>query len=309
MRTPDGNTGQLGIEFDGAHPILHVAGVLEAGFNPNANSTVNSTVYSVAVQADGRILLGGNFTAVGGTARNKFARLLNDAATESLSAPDATQLIWNRSGAAPELSRVTFELSTNGGANWTPLGAGARIGITSNWQRTGLSLPASGSIRARGVLNGGWFNGSTGLIEQNVNFGTGTPFPQWKLAKLGDADAPNADTDFDGLRTILEYATGNDPLVAGAFPAVSTVADTLALTFPRNTAATDVTLTVQGSDDLATWTDLARSTAGAAMVALVEGVNVAETGAGALRTVEARDLFLTTDPAHPRRFLRLHAAP
>lgn len=45
------------------------------------------------------------------------------------------------------------------------------------------------------------------------------------------------------------------------------------------------------------------------MVALVAGVNVAETGAGPLRTVEVRDLYLITDPAHPRRFLRLHAAP
>ena len=90
---------------------------------------------------------------------------------------------------------------------------------------------------------------------------------------------------------------------------MSTVAGRLAITFSRNTAATDVTLTVQGSDDLATWTDLARSTAGATMVPLVAGANVAETGAGALRTVEVRDLFLTTDPAHPRRFLRLHAAP
>ena len=104
-------------------------------------------------------------------------------------------------------------------------------------------------------------------------------------------------------------ATSGDPLVAGALPAASTVASKLALTFPRNTAATDVTLTVQGSDDLSTWTDLARSTAGATMVALVAGVNVAETGSGALRTVEVRDLFLTSDPAHPRRFLRLHAAP
>ena len=83
----------------------------------------------------------------------------------------------------------------------------------------------------------------------------------------------------------------------------------LAITFPRNTAATDVTFTVQGSDDLSTWTDLARSTAGGPMVALDVGVNVVETGAGVLRTVEVRDLFLTTDPAHPRRYLRLRELP
>ncbi len=66
---------------------------------------------------------------------------------------------------------------------------------------------------------------------------------------------------------------------------------------------------MQGSDDLSTWTDLARSTAGAAMVALVGGVTVTETGAGPLLTVEVRDLYPIGDPAHPKRFLRLHAAP
>lgn len=119
----------------------------------------------------------------------------------------------------------------------------------------------------------------------------------------------DGDIDFDGLRTILEYATGGGPLVRGALPAAGTAAGKLTLTFPRNTAATDVTLTVQGSDNLSTWTDLARSTAGAEMLALGAGVNVAEIGAGALRTVEVRDLYLIADPAHPRRLLRLHAAP
>ena len=184
------------------------------------------------------------------------------------------------------------------------------MGTTSNWQLSGLSLSGNGFLRARGWTAGGYQNGNTGLIEQVVAFTFYTPLQQWKLTHLGDAAAPNdGDTDFDGLRTLLEYATGGDPLVAGALPAGSTVAGKLALTFTHNTAATDVTLTVQGSDDLATWTDLARSTAGAPMVALVGGVNVTETGEGALRMVEVRDLYLTTDPAHPRRFFRLHAAP
>ncbi len=194
--------------------------------------------------------------------------------------------------------------------SYTLLGAGTRVGTTANWQLAGLSLPAGGLLRARGATVGGYFNGSSGLIEQLTAITSTSPFQQWKLTNLGNANAPNdGDTDFDGLRTILEYATGGDPLVRDALPAVSTVVSNLALTFPRNTAATDVTLSVQGSADLATWTVLARSTAGAAMVPLVAGVNVAETGAGALRMVEVRDLFLTTDPAQPRRFLRLHAAP
>ena len=285
---------------------LNADGTLDAGFDPNANNLV----YSVAVQADGKILLGGQFTTVGGTARNFFARLFNDRAMQTLTAPSSTQALWTRGGAGPELTRVTFERSTDGGTTYTALGAGTRVGTSANWQLTGLSLSGNGVLRARGWTTGGYQNGSSGLIEQVVAFTFYTPLQQWKLTHLGDANAPNdGDTDLDGLLTLLEYATGGDPLVAGALPAGSTVAGKLALTFTRNTAATDVTLTVQGSDDLATWTDLARSTAGAPMVALVGGVNVTETGAGALRTVKVRDLYLTTDPAHPRRFLRLHARP
>ena len=140
---------------------MDAAGALDAGFNPNANSAVES----VALQEDGRILLGGRFTSLGGTARNKFARLFNDPATQTLSAPDATQVAWNRGGSSPEVSQVTFEKSTDGGATWTPLGNGTRIGTTPNWQLTGLSLPATGQLRARGRTSGGCFNGSFGLVR------------------------------------------------------------------------------------------------------------------------------------------------
>ena len=40
-------------------------------FNPNANDRV----YSIAVQADGKILAGGLFTSIGGQTRNQIARL------------------------------------------------------------------------------------------------------------------------------------------------------------------------------------------------------------------------------------------
>ena len=45
--------------------------VLADSFNPNANNAV----YSIAVQADGKILAGGVFTSIGGQTRNHIARL------------------------------------------------------------------------------------------------------------------------------------------------------------------------------------------------------------------------------------------
>lgn len=105
------------------------------------------------------------------TARTRFARLLNDPATQSLVAANASEVSWTRGGSSPEGSQVTFELSSDGGASWTPLGDGGRVGTTANWQRPGLSLPASGKLRARGRTTGGYYDGSSGLIESVANFG------------------------------------------------------------------------------------------------------------------------------------------
>ena len=120
-----------------------------------------------------------------------------------------------------------------------------------------------------------------------------------------------ADSDRDGIVTRLEYALGGNPNV----PSSSVLARTIvaggrpALTFTRILANTDITMTVQACDSLSgTWTDLARSTAGGAFTALLGGVTVIETGTGATRSVEVRDLYLITDPAHPMRFLRIGVA-
>ena len=153
---------------------LHADGTLDTGFDPNANGTVNSLV----VQADGKVLIGGEFTtlqpngAATATTRNRIARLDNDLATQALSITEGTQALWSRGGSAPELTRATFEVSTDGAATWgTPI-AGTRLGTSANWQATGLSLPAGSLLRARGVTSGGYFNSSSGLIEQVTTFST-----------------------------------------------------------------------------------------------------------------------------------------
>jgi uncharacterized delta-60 repeat protein len=63
----------------GGQPRNHIArlnpdGTLDTGFDPGAFGT-NSGVYSIAVQTDGKILVGGNFATIGGQARNGLARV------------------------------------------------------------------------------------------------------------------------------------------------------------------------------------------------------------------------------------------
>jgi len=139
------------------------------------------------------------------------------------------------------------------------------------------------------------------------------PLENWRQTYFGISSntgiaANTVDFGSDGLPNLLEYALGSNPLVENrsSLPICSATSGKLTLTFPRNVSATDVILTVQGSDSLiGGWTDLASSVRGAATTALVAGVTVTETNNGATFTVQVQDLYSITDPAHPRRFMRL----
>ena len=212
---------------------VNADGTLDPGFDPKASDIVRS----VAVQADGKVLLCGGFTslqpngAASPSPRNFFARLWNDPATRTLSASDATQVLWQRGGASPEVSQVTFEQSLNGGGTWTLLGAGTRLGTTSNWQLTGLGLPAGVpiSLRARGRTTNGYNNGSSGFIEQTVAYNS-VPIAEITVSgnstNIPDGDStpsPTDNTDFGGaniagstvVRTYSIANTGTADLTLG----------------------------------------------------------------------------------------------
>ena len=95
-------------------------------FDPNANDVV----YSIAVQADGKILAGGDFHATHRrTDAQFFARLNNDTAALQNLAVTQTAITWTRGGSSPQFTRVTFEYSTDN-VNYTFLGNGTAV-----WQQ------------------------------------------------------------------------------------------------------------------------------------------------------------------------------
>ncbi len=126
----------------------------------------NSIANTLAVQANGMAVIAGEFTTLNGVARPGIARFYNNEAVRNLGAPTSSRVVWTRESSAQEVSAATFELSTDGGVNWTPLGEGVRIGATSSWELTGLSLPVTCKLRARGRTVGGYNNGSSGVEEQ-----------------------------------------------------------------------------------------------------------------------------------------------
>ena len=59
----------------------------------DGHSSINGSCESIEVQADGRILIGGDFTTIGGVKRNRVARLNPDGSVDPGFNPDADQSV------------------------------------------------------------------------------------------------------------------------------------------------------------------------------------------------------------------------
>ncbi|MBC8095858.1 MAG: hypothetical protein H7Y43_08595 [Akkermansiaceae bacterium] len=222
----------LGGKSRGAFGRLERDGRLDDGFNPLIEGP-NAHVSSLAVQHDGKILIGGRFTAVGGQARTNLARLNPDGSVDAafhttvMGEPDfsvfalalqdtgkilvggsftnlageprrfigrlnntepvasqlgllGSKLVWRLGKASPEFTRVSVELSADG-TGWAGLGAATRT--AEGWELRGISVPANHCIRAQGFLQGGQNNASGWYVEA----GSGKPFIAFQPAAVTNA--------------------------------------------------------------------------------------------------------------------------
>ncbi|MSU25043.1 MAG: hypothetical protein EXS32_14645 [Opitutus sp.] len=147
---------------------LNANGTADPTFNPAPDGAVSA----LALQSDGRVVAGGSFTRVGGLVRNGLVRLTATAPAAQTLAATRTSVVLARAGTAPEIAGVILELSSDS-FTWTRLGQGTRVSGNSNWQLTGLSLPASGLfyVRARSLVPSS-SGTSTSVIEavRELNF-------------------------------------------------------------------------------------------------------------------------------------------
>ena len=156
---------------------LSSAGTLDS-LNPAPNSHLGRG--NVAVRSDGKIWVMGSFNSVTDPSgqvlpRRAIALLSNSPAVQNLNVPNTSAIQWMRSGTACEVEHVTFDWFDSNSSLWTPLGVGTRI--AGGWSLTGLSLPTSGTIRARGRSTGSFGNNGSGLIEQELIYTAPTPPP------------------------------------------------------------------------------------------------------------------------------------
>lgn len=203
---------------------LNPDGTLDGAFNPKANRVVRS----ITVQGDGRVLIGGEFTtlqpngAQTATTRNFFARLLSYPTDQTLSLVQfgrVSALVWHRAGATPELTRATFEFSSDSGATFGAPIEAARSGATADWEVLLFRPPLTGVWRARGYTSDGQYNGSSSVIEQVLRLGSDRRLPIPGLFNTGvdSAGTPLTHGDLDRhYRLTPAPATG----APGAFTAV-----------------------------------------------------------------------------------------
>ena len=203
--------------------LLLPDGTIDGAFNPNAGFTV----HSITVQADGRVIAGGEFTSVNSTARKGFARLLSYPSDQSLSIVPARflyELIWHRVGATPDLTRATFENSTDGGATWSAPVIATRSGTTADWSYVLFSVNGSGFWRARGYTSDAQGNGSSSVIEQVLQYGPDSRvfIPGVFNTGVDDARVPlsNGSTDSHYVLQVPSPVIGNPTVFtsAGGFP-------------------------------------------------------------------------------------------
>ncbi len=163
-------------------------------------------------------------------------------------------------------------------------------------------------------------NGGTEIHLQYAP-GVGSPYEVWREANFSAEELANnlvsgfdADTDSDGLTTLLEYALGGDPKVADADLRPRVMIDDssfgdpagefLALTFNRLLNRPDIDYVVEASESLeGGWTEIVQVTDGGFPVAVNGGGVSVGAVEGNSQEVRAGDLVPVEESG--RRFLRL----
>ncbi|MBL9116327.1 MAG: immunoglobulin domain-containing protein [Verrucomicrobiaceae bacterium] len=169
--------------------MLTSTGLLDAAFNPNVGlvdiqgtATSFPSVMSLAIQTDGKVVIGGGFGSVSGQTRRGLARMTADvpAISDLEISNDRTTVTWTRGGSAPEIMDVKFSYSNNGGTTYISLPPPTYIPGTG-WQLGGQLLPQGKSFQFRAIAltSSGWQNGSTGYVERVLkpiaDFSVGQP--------------------------------------------------------------------------------------------------------------------------------------
>lgn len=149
-------------------------GVEDGDFGPEFQS--NSSVYSVVVQPDGKVLFAGNFSTVDSKPRNAIARYASTGFAMALFrlGSSGSDLTWYRYGYAPELTAppvVLWSTTCCDRGDFIPLPSGVmqRASYFAQvWELRNFSIPGTGTVWLRAVSIAGDGGRSVIPIESSI---------------------------------------------------------------------------------------------------------------------------------------------
>src|SRR5438552_4006219 len=180
---------------------LNPDGTLDTAFNPNANDIV----WSMALQVDGKILVGGNFTGIGGQTRNRIARLNPDGTLDTAFNPNANNIVDSIAVQADGkvLAGGLFHGTNSiGGQTRNRIARlDATTGLADSFNPNANNEVHTIVVQADGkILAGGDFNGANSIGGQTRNFIARLD----AVTAVSDSFDPNADNVVPGLQVVQE---------------------------------------------------------------------------------------------------------
>ena len=160
-------TGALSATTRNRIARIHLNGTLDTAFNPNADASVST----IAVQADGKVLIGGSFTKIGTTARSFLARLVSaTGALDTISVP-AVDAVVNSITVLPDtdiiIAGAFSKVGTVAKANLARLNLAGTLDTAFTATTDGPVLTTA--VQADGkVLVGGSFANAGGSARSNL---------------------------------------------------------------------------------------------------------------------------------------------
>jgi uncharacterized delta-60 repeat protein len=270
-------------------------------------------VASIAVQPDGKAVIGGGFFSVHGTSRNHAARLqtngdldvsfhaglgLDGGVLAVAVQPDGKVLI----GSDTAFDGTDYHSISRRNPDGT-VDASFHPGTGADGTVRAIALQPDGA-----VLIGGSFNTVNGVLRPRVARLIGDPqppsFATWAAGfGLSGVDAlADADPDDDGPANAAEYVLGGNPSQPSTAvrPTVSRAGGNMVFTFPRVdlSETPDAVVTVEASTDLLTWPTV--FTIGATTATSSPGVTILENDTAADTITVALPLG-----THSRLFARM----
>ncbi len=261
---------------------LNTDGTLDTVFGAGSGST--GSVYDFAMEADGRVFLGGDFATIQGVVNITVARVFSgmpgvpgtvQLAASTLSGNEGNTLTVTATRVGGSYGAASMNYGTQTGTaastRYTPAagtlswadGDAASKTFTVSLINDGITEPSQTFTLNLGVPIGGVVSGAPGTATVTVST---TPFGIWEQAHFSLADlsnatrsGDNADPDGDGIPNVLEYAFGFDPKISNSTRGFSTATQNvggvnyLTLTYRTQPTATDLTYTPQSGADLQTW--------------------------------------------------------